>query len=311
MKHKTKKLITWQKYIFWLLFGLSCLFVAYGNFVFQQTFANKPLSAKIDHTILNLQKPLPAVSALSYLVGEINSRQILASKNANLHLFPASLSKLITAILALDNIGDNATIEISPFAVSAEGEEGNLLAGEHFRLNDLLKVLLMTSSNDAAVAIEETLVGQGKNIVTLAENKTQELQMRNSAFFDSRGLDRTGNFSTALDLFKLSQAIYHNYPIIGEITRQSQAKIFSLEGNAHYLENTNELVGKIDNLWGGKTGLTKEAGGCLLTIYEFTSSTDKNNKIAIAIVVLNSLDRFNDTLALYDWVKQTLTISNF
>ena len=70
-------------------------------------------------------------------------------------------------------------------------------------------------------------------------------------------------------------------------------------------------MGKIDNLWGGKTGLTQEAGGCLLTIYEFASRADSNNKIAIAIIVLNSLDRFNDTIALYNWVKQTLTASNF
>ena len=312
MPYKIRQSSCGRKYVFWFLFSFGCLVVAYGNFLaMQPTLNTTPLSAKIDHTVLNLQIPLPSISALSYVVGEINSQQILVSKNENLHLFPASLSKLMTAILALDNLADNDTIEISSFAVSAEGEEGNLGVGEHFALTDLLKILLVTSSNDAAVAIEEALTKQGKNIVTLTEDKTQEFQMWDSAFFDARGLDRTGNFSTALDLFKLSQAIYHKYPVIGEITRQSQLVVYSLEGRAHYLVNTNELVGKIDNFWGGKTGLTKEAGGCLLTIYEFTSSTDKNNKIAIAIIVLNSLDRFNDTSALYNWVKQTLVASNF
>ena len=312
MSHKIRQLNPWRKYVFWFLFCFSCLVVAYGNFLATQPFLNgPPLSTKIDHTVLNLQKPVPKVSALSYLVGELNSQQILIAKNENLHLFPASLSKLMTAILALDNLTNNDTIEISSFAVSAEGEEGNLQVGEHFYLEDLLKILLVTSSNDAAVAIEEALTKQGKNIVALAEDKTHEFQMGDSAFFDSRGLDRTGNFSTALDLFKLSQAIYRQYPVIGEITRQPQLTVYSLEGRAHNLVNTNELVGKIDNLWGGKTGLTQEAGGCLLTIYEFASRADSNNKIAIAIIVLNSLDRFNDTIALYNWVKQTLTATNF
>jgi len=209
----------------------------------------------------------------------------------------------------LDNIDLDEVVTISDYAISAEGEEGNLKAGEKITVKNLVEMLLISSSNDAAIALEETLAKKGFDFLSLTEEKLKQLKMADTAIFDSTGLDRRGNFSTASDLFLLTREIYKNYPLIGQITRQAQKEVFSTDfKTSHLLKNTNELVLKIDNLWGGKTGSTPIAKDCLLTIYEFTLP-EKDDKIPIAIIVLNSSDRFNDTLKLYQWVSTAISQS--
>jgi len=295
LERKTNKF-----YSFWTIF-IFCLFlIFYGHFLNQQ---KDNLLIGADVKINNL--PVD-ISAVSYLVGEINSGKLLAKKNSDLHLFPASLSKLMAAVIVSENFSLDEEIVISPYAISVEGKEGGLVVNEKIKAGDLLKVLLISSSNDAAIAFEEALEKKNGNFVGLMNQKAREFKLFNSAFFDASGLDRKGNFTSIEDLFKLSQKIYRNYSYIGEITRKKEDIIYSVDKEiVHNLKNTNILVGEISNLWGGKTGSTPEAKDCLLTIYEF-SFPDKNDKMVVAIIVLNSSDRFGDTVKLYDWVKEQL-----
>ncbi|MGC8880860.1 MAG: D-alanyl-D-alanine carboxypeptidase family protein [Minisyncoccia bacterium] len=264
---------------------------------------------KIDGSVLKLIPFKEKLSAVSYLVGELNRGKILLKKNENIHFFPASLSKLLTAIITIDTLPLDEEVVISDYALSAEGEEVNFKSGEKLKVLDLLKALLVSSSNDAAIALEEKVNNQGFNFLELAQEKLRQLNMNDSIFFDSTGLDRKGNFTTASDLFLLSREIYKNYPLIGKITQEKDTEISSIDGKErHFLKNTNELVSKLENLWAGKTGSTPIAGDCLLTIYEFTNPS-KNDKIAIVIIVLNSSDRFNDTLKLYNWFENVLNNS--
>ena len=297
MKNLTRKI---SKYIFWVIFALCFLLVICGYFLEQQK-----QSLLIDVPFKTNDLP-DDISAISYLVGDVGSGKLLAKKNGDLHFFSASLSKLMAGIIVLENFSLDEEIIISPYAVSIEGEEGGLVVNEKISAGDLLKILLISSSNDAAIAFEEALEKKDGNFVGLINQKAREFELFNSAFFDASGLDRKGNFTSIGDLFKLSRKIYQNYPYLGEIMRIEEDIVYSIDKEIiHNLENTNILVGEIYNLWGGKTGSTPEAKDCLLTIYEF-SFPEKNDKIVISIIVLNSADRFGDTIKLYNWVREQI-----
>jgi len=299
MKNLVKKT---NKYIFWGIFALCFLLIIFGYFLEQQ-------DKKLLETDLKYNNLPSDITAVSYIVGDVNVGELLAKKNGDLHFFPASLSKLMSAIIVLENFSLDEEIMISPYAVSTEGEEGGLVADEKISAGDLLKILLISSSNDAAIAFEEALEKKGGNFVGSMNQKAREFGLFNSAFFDASGLDRTGNFTSIEDLFKLSIKIYQGYPYLGEITREKEDIVYSIDKEIiHNLENTNILVGKIYNLWGGKTGSTPEAKDCLLTIYEFPFP-QKDDKIVISIIVLNSSDRFGDTRKLYDWAKEQIANS--
>lgn len=298
MKNLARKIN--KPHFFWAIF-IFCLFlIVCGYFLEQQ---KQDVLIDVLFEINNIPDD---ISAISYLVGDVASGKLLAKKNGDIHFFSASLSKLMAAIIVLENFSLDEEIVISSYAVSIEGEEGGLVVGEKIRVGDLVKILLISSSNDAAIAFEEALEKKDGNFVSLMNQKAREFKLFNSAFFDASGLDRKGNFTSIEDLFKLSRKIYQNYSYLGEITRKKKDVVYSINKEIiHNLENTNILIGEIDNLWGGKTGSTPEAKDCLLTIYEF-SFPEKDDKIVISIIVLNSSDHFGDTMKLYNWVREQI-----
>jgi len=282
--------------LYWLL-AFCLFFVGYGGYL---SFG---LSIKKISDII-LSPANESIKATSYLVGEISSGKIFLKKNENLHLYPASLSKLVVAMVVLDNFPLEKEIFISSNTASPKTEKNGLRVGEAIKTKDLLEILLISSSNEAAMAFAEAFQKEGKNIVDLMNQKARGLGLLNSAFFDSSGLDRKANFSTAEDLFKISREIYRNYPHLGYITRQSESTVYSADGCIrHFLTNTNILADCLAFLWLGKTGTTPEAKECLLTIFEFPL---KNGKIPIVIIVLNSDNRFSDVSFLYNWMKISL-----
>lgn len=302
MKNLVKKIS--EVRFFWVIFTACLFLIIYGCFLVQQ---KQNLLINVPFKINNIPDD---ISAISYLVGDINLGKLLVKKNGDLHFFPASLSKLMTAVVVLENFSLDEEIIISPYAVSIEGEEGGLVANEKISAGNLLKILLISSSNDAAIAFEEALEKKDGGFVGLMNQKAREFKLFNSAFFDASGLDRKGNFTSIEDLFKLSRKIYQNYPYLGEITRMGEDVVYSIDKKIiHILKNTNILAGEIYNLWGGKTGSTPEAGEGLLTIYEF-SFPEKDDKIVISIIVLNSSDRFGDTMKLYNWVREQIVNNN-
>ncbi|MGE4554577.1 MAG: D-alanyl-D-alanine carboxypeptidase family protein [Candidatus Paceibacterota bacterium] len=283
---------------FFIVFGALLVFI----FSFS-SLSNRYLKGEsLNENITSFEEDLKNVKALSFLVGDLENQKVILEKNKNLHLYPASISKLVLAMVVIDELPLEKEIYISSYALSAEGEEGGLKEGEAFKVIDLLKVLLISSSNDAALAFEEEFRNQGKDIIDLMNRKVQQIGLEQTAIFDPRGIDRKGNFSTASDLFLLAKEIYYHYPLIGEITRKEKEVVFSLDGVEHQLVNTNLLTGKIKELWGGKTGTTPEAGDCLLTFYEIFKE-GSGQKIPIVIIVLSSSQRFEDTQILYDYFK--------
>ena len=297
MKNFIKKLSS-RTFYFWFIFIFSLILISYGGYLKYYLSTNH-------QTFVTLTSAPESIKATAYLVGDLISGQILISRNKDLHLFPASLAKLMTGEIVLDKLSLNKQIYITSYMVSAEGEEGDLKIGETLKVEDLLKLLLISSSNDAAIAFSEALDKTGIDFVDLMNEKAQKLGLYNTAFFGETGLDRKGNFTTVEDLFKLSQDIYKNYPLLGEITRKPEETIYSSDGKImHQLKNTNLLAGQLAYLWLGKTGSTPDAKDCLLTIFEIPL---KDDKISLAIIVLNSTDRFGDTVQLYNWVREILS----
>ena len=297
MKNFIKKLSS-RTFYFWFIFIFSLILISYGGYLKYYLSTNH-------QTFVTLTSAPESIKATAYLVGDLISGQILISRNKDLHLFPASLAKLMTGEIVLDKLPLNKQIYITSYMVSAEGEEGDLKIGETLKVEDLLKLLLISSSNDAAIAFSEALDKTGIDFVDLMNEKAQTLGLYNTAFFGETGLDRKGNFTTVEDLFKLSQDIYKNYPLLGEITRKPEETIYSSDGKImHQLKNTNLLAGQLAYLWLGKTGSTPDAKDCLLTIFEIPL---KDDKISLAIIVLNSTDRFGDTVQLYNWVREILS----
>lgn len=207
----------------------------------------------------------------------------------------ASLTKLMTAVVALEELDQNKIIKISPAAVAAEGPAGNLEVDEEYTVFDLLKAMLVVSSNDAAQAIAE-FYGL-PDFISAMNKKALALGMRETSFVDATGLSFL-NQSNIEDLSKLAKYIYNRHPEIWEITRKKSVKIVDLSKNKETeLLNINNFAfnGHPDFL-GGKTGFTDQAGGNLLSIFDY-------NGKKVLVIVLGTEDRFGETEKLYNWVK--------
>ncbi len=220
----------------------------------------------------------PAISAVSAVVKYLDTNEAIFSVSQNQQWPIASLTKLMTAVVAVENIPADAKIKISEKAIATEGGAGNIVAGKAYTREELLKVLLKVSSNDAAAAFSEFL---GREIfLELMNQKAISLGMYNTRYFDSSGLSAL-NQSMASDLEKLVIYIYNRHPEILAITREPEGNIHPFAAWANFL--------------GGKTGFIDEASGNLISLFNYRGRP-------LLIVVLGSEDRAKDTQVLYDYL---------
>ena len=246
-----------------------------------------------------------AKSAISVLVKGDGSSKTLFEKEKNEKLPIASLTKLMTALVVLNNYDSSATIEISKDAALQDDEygQGYLKIGEKFSAKDLLYILLMESSNGAAVAFADFL-GE-LQFVSLMNKTAADLNLENTFFVNPSGLDPDNlsditNYSTSEDLAKLGNYLLAAQPLVWEIAKNSEFNLYLPDGVFFkQLKNTNELLKEFPQV-GGKTGWTPEAQGCLLLIYKAP-----NEDGYLINVVLGSQDRFEDMKKLISWTKES------
>ncbi len=244
------------------------------------------------------EPPEPQITAQSAILVEYPSGRILYQKAAHQRMAPASLTKILTAILALEygNLDDEVTIV--PDDLVGESSMG-LQAGETQKLRDLLYGLLLPSGNDAAMAIARALgpkVSAGDSaqtdpvarFVDLMNVRVAQLGLTDSHFVNPHGLDAPDHYSTAYDLASLSWYALH-LPTFNEIVRQVH---YSAPG--HPLLNTNEMLTRYPGADGIKTGWTDACGLCLVT-----SATRGEHRLIS--VVLNAPKWYNDSAALLDY----------
>lgn len=273
-----------------------------GDYFFALALEKNPLpmmlSANINTQTVDLKackiEDIKARSFLSFLV-DLNKKEdkILFSKEENKQLPIASLTKLMSAVVAEEFYSSYEKVRVSSQAVSQLDTAGSLKAGEWLSKEELLKIMLIESSNDAAFALGE-LIGED-GFVGLMNLEAKEMGLNNSVFFNASGLDPEDvkmqddeiNLSTTHDLALLMKNIITYYPEILAITGNKEFPLYLENGSLHHtLESTNELLGE-PFIIGGKTGLTEKALGCLIIVLK----TDQKNKY-IVNVLLGSLDRF-------------------
>lgn len=227
------------------------------------------------------------LSAKAYVVaGGVSGRDTIYEKNAHTQLAPASVTKLMTAVIVTEYADPGDVITITPRAVNAEGVAGSLRVGETFSVSDLLHVMLVISSNDAATAFEDHFSSQGLDLISLMNEKARLLGMVNTHFANPTGLDEPEHYSTAADLAVLA-AYSLRHEQIWDILSKTSESVRSLNKKIlHTLLSNNELLHKKrKDILGGKTGYTKNAGGCMITVL----------RSGEVVVVLGSNDRAGDT----------------
>jgi D-alanyl-D-alanine carboxypeptidase (penicillin-binding protein 5/6) len=237
--------------------------------------------------------PLPELSASSVIILDVDSMACLYEKNPRQRMSPASTTKVMTALVALEHYPLDKTITVPNLKV--DGNLINLVAGEELMVESLLYGLLVGSGNDAAVALAENYPGGFTAFIEAMNKKALELNLENTHFVNSAGLDQESHFSTAKDLALLSISAMKN-PTFAKIVSTSETVMTDVTGtHIHNLKNTNELIGKVEGVRGVKTGWTQNAGECLISFVE-----REGHKVIV--VVLGSQNRFAESQNLIDWV---------
>ncbi len=257
-----------------------------------------PISESSYLPVLNTAIERPILSAKSAIVYDTRSSRSLYSKNPEERLPIASLTKLLSAVVAFENLNLDDIIVVPKEAIRVDGEKQTLYMDERIRARDALKMMLMESSNDAAYALKHYASNSGIDLVGLMNKKAIELGMNASIFHDPAGLNDDA-LSTSDDLLKLvtySLRIDELWSFLSEKT----AKVYSVDGRIeHQINSTNQLLGAIPDVVGGKTGYTDEALGCMILVVDVPGKNDK-----LISIVLGSAERFTDTEKLINWTKR-------
>lgn len=241
--------------------------------------------------------PFIEINSKSAIATDQDASRIFYQKNITEKLPIASLTKLMTAIIVTENTKLDSIVKISKEAINQDGLAGKLILDEEITIENLLKALLIESSNDAAKALEEYFLNQNMDLINMMNEKAQFLGLTNTHFSSSSGLLDKDNYSTAYDYAKLIAYSLRSDTIWG-ILKMSSANISSVNNSSiRRLINSNQLLGRVTGMIGGKTGYTEEAGGCLLSV------TKINSDIKIISVVIGSNDRFGETEKLINWIK--------
>jgi D-alanyl-D-alanine carboxypeptidase (penicillin-binding protein 5/6) len=235
------------------------------------------------------------VEAKAFIVYDLVDKKVIASKNAEMTLPLASISKMMTAFTALSGHGKDAKITIKPGNAEA-GYDLGLKKNQVWSLGELLKYMLVFSSNDSAHAIADAFGGRDSFVEEM--NKNSALLGLNLRFTDPAGLDvggLIGGEGTALDVAKLFAAARMRFPEILDATTKPRVTVVASNGRLSGVPNTNQNIGNFLGAEVSKTGFTDNAGGNLAVVVDLTLGHP------VAIVVLGSTReaRFTDVEKLY------------
>jgi serine-type D-Ala-D-Ala carboxypeptidase (penicillin-binding protein 5/6) len=230
--------------------------------------------------------PWRVAPAHGILLKELNSGRVLYEHDAGKRMSPASLTKIMSALVILERGQLDDLVTISPNAARAHKTHLRMKAGQVFRLDDLLKAMLIMSANDACLAAVEHVGGDEAQFVALMNDKAEALGLADTHFSNGCGFDNPDHYSTAEDLAALS-VIALDQPIFRQLVREEHAIITPISGHrAYVLHNTNRLLGRIPGVEGVKTGFTSKAGRCLI-------AKVSQNGNDLLLVILNSKRRWN------------------
>jgi D-alanyl-D-alanine carboxypeptidase (penicillin-binding protein 5/6) len=273
----------------------------YGKAIRAPSQASIPL-----REYLELPRPesplLPlGVSAASAILMDAETGEVLFARNPDDLRPPASTTKILTALVILEQgrLGDMVTV--SRAAAEVGGHQLRLRAGHRISLEDLLAATLIQSANDAAVAAAEHVGGSLPGFVALMNARARDLGLRDSRFTNPHGLDEPGHYTSARDLARLAQVALE-HPSFARLVRTSAARLTVWQAGrkglqrprARIVRSHNKLLGRLDGVDGVKTGYTGGAGRCLVA----SASRDGQRLIA---VLLNDPHRWSDAAVLLEY----------
>lgn len=227
------------------------------------------------------------ITAQSYLAVNLSDNSVILEKNPNQPYPPASISKLMSAVVALENIDTKQTITLTEKMLESSGQSPSLFLGLNVSAENLLKASLIQSTNDASEALSY-FVGKEK-FIELINQKAKELNMTNTVFYDVHGLN-PANRSTASDIAKLLSYILKNHPEILSITKENNFWLPDSTRTLFKFQNVNNFY-PLSEFIGGKTGYLPQAKQTLASIFNV-------NGKQIAIILLYSNNRQADAFAI-------------
>ncbi|MDD3324888.1 MAG: D-alanyl-D-alanine carboxypeptidase [Sulfurospirillaceae bacterium] len=220
------------------------------------------------------------------LLKDLKSNKILFSSNINKRIKPASLTKMMTAILALESGKLNSVVTITKEMTEVEPSKAGFEVGEQFYLIDLVNSALIQSANDSSLAIAIFLSGSVENFAKTMNEKAKKIGMRNSNFVNPNGLEHKNHYTTSKDLLKLTEYSIKNQ-LFNAIVKSKTHQFQSLSTSKKYTaKNHNKLLDKYEYAVGIKTGYTSKAGPCLV------ARAKKDNKDLVLIMLDSRADRW-------------------
>lgn len=249
----------------------------------------------------------PSILSRYVVAYDRSSGAVLWGKNENTPVSMASTTKIMTALVMMEQIGVdrlNEEVTVSQEAANTIGSRLGLHTGDKITYNDLLYGLMLCSGNDAAVEIAISTAGSVENFANLMNKKAEELNLKNTHFVTPHGLDRDGHYTTALELAKITDYALKN-PKIAEVVATKQYTA-TINGYPKTISNTNELLGYLEGVNGVKTGYTSKAGRCLVT----SVSRDGFDIITVVLGADTRKIRTQDSIKLIEYVYKEYEIAD-
>jgi serine-type D-Ala-D-Ala carboxypeptidase (penicillin-binding protein 5/6) len=238
------------------------------------------------------------LTAKAVYISDLESGAVLYKKNEHILRSPASTTKLLTALVALDAFPLDMVVTIGPEELAVEGAKIGFYPDEQLTVESLLKAMLIQSGNDAAYALATAYPGGQLAFIQKMNEVAAHLGLEGSHFVNPAGLDDPAQYVTAYDLTMLAREVM-KIPFFKGVVATKETVISDVSGvYSHLLKTTNVLLKEDPSVVGIKTGTTEQAGQVLITQYEGANGT-------ILVVLMGSEDRFSDTSKIVDWIYST------
>lgn len=292
--------------IFILLLGL-CLFLSAPMTVYAapdyKALAEQRKNLPIESNSYENWPDGPAISAQSAIVMDVDSGTVLYAKNIHEMLYPASTTKIMTCLLAVENAAMNENVEFSydaVFGVPRDGSNMGIDVGEILPMEDCLYGILVGSANEVAAAVGEHIGGDTETFLQMMNDRAKELGCKNTNFMNANGLHDDNHYTTAYDLALIARAFFSNdYLANIANTPRVHFEPTATQPDDFYLNNKNKLVSgeiKYEYYLGGKTGYTNDARQTLV------SCAEKDGMRLVCVVMKEETpDQFNDTVTLFNY----------
>lgn len=231
-----------------------------------------------------------SVSAKCACVLDAQTQRVIFEKNADMRHPMASTTKIMTALIALENGSPDDVVTVSKNSAGTEGTSLYLKVGDRVTLRDLIYGLMLQSGNDAAIAIAEHIAGSVEDFAVLMNERTKTIGAKNTCFKNPNGLDEDGHCTTAYDLALITCEALKNEAFVEIVSTKSR----TIRNGTQTVTNHNKLLNMYEGCVGVKTGFTKKSGRCLV------SSAVRDGKQVVA-VTLNAPDDWNDHTSMLNY----------